>query len=441
MSAISSRCDVVVIGAGPAGCVAAGVLAKEGIAVTLLEKAKYPRPNVGESLIPHFWKYADLIGATKAIEAEGFIRKGGGLAMWGGVMRQLRLSDFGHKRAPLHVERDVFDNILLGAARDRGTTAHEGVTVLSVDPYGDPATVRYRTADGEEGTIAARYVVDASGQGAVVSRQLGIRQFDPHLRFMSLWGYYVGGRYMTIDGEVRPFEDRRVAPPATVTATLGNWGWVWHIVMRDSVSIGVILPLDRMKELKLAGEASTEERFQRIVANSPIVGRLMEGAEFLGTVHAIKDYAYMPTQLAVGRCYLTGDAAAFVDPINTAGVVFAMYSGFLSATSISGSLHNAADEERFRNMYSKLYGDRLSLFRILALPADSPGIADAVEKAAAAVASLSQQEQALMLGQATLTSRPNGIAAALLKRGIAPSLDIRTIELPPELAASLDQVS
>ena len=391
---------------------------------------------MGESLIPHFWRYVDLIGATPAIEAEGFICKGGGLAMWGGRLRQLRLREFGHKRAPLHVERDAFDSILLGAARARGATAHEAVTVLSVDPHGDPATVRYRTADGEEGAIRARFVVDASGQGAVVSRQLGIRQFDPHLRFMALWGYYAGGRYLTIDGEVRPFEDRRDAPPATVTATLGDWGWVWHIALREAVSIGVILPLDRMKELKLAGDASPEDRFQRIVAGAPVIGRMMEGARFLGAVNAIRDYAYMPTQLAVGRCFMAGDAAAFVDPINTAGVVFAMYAGFLAATAISGSLRDPADQERLSNLYAMMLGDRLSLFRILALPADSPAVPDAVDRAAKAVSALSKQEQALMLSQATLTCRPNGVAAALLRRGFAPELAIHSIDIPAELAAA-----
>src|SRR3990172_2482030 len=109
MESIPRSADVAVIGGGPAGSIAASQLALAGYAVVLLEKAKHPRPTVGESLIPQFWKFTDQIGASASIESDGFIAKGGGLSLWRGQLRQLKFSDFGYSRPGLHVERDRFD--------------------------------------------------------------------------------------------------------------------------------------------------------------------------------------------------------------------------------------------------------------------------------------------------------------------------------------------
>src|SRR5688500_16372139 len=126
---VPSRCDVVVIGGGPGGSTAATLLGQSGYDVVLLEKAKHPRYNVGESLIPHFWKYCELTGADEQVEADGFIAKAGGTVVWDGVIRQMRFRDFGYARPALHVERDRFDKILLDYARAQGASVFEEVAV------------------------------------------------------------------------------------------------------------------------------------------------------------------------------------------------------------------------------------------------------------------------------------------------------------------------
>ncbi len=427
--AIVSQCDVVVIGGGPAGCVAASRLAQDGFSVVLLESAKHPRPNVGESLIPQFWRYTDLIGATAAIEAARFIPKGGGLALWEGQLRQLKFGEFGYTRPGLHVERDDFDLILLNQTRANGAQVFEETAATRVDGDLEAPIVKYRTKDNETGEIRAAYVVDASGQAAVVAKQLGIREYDPDIRFMSLWGYYEGGRYLTADGEVHPFERRREVGPATVVSTIGDWGWVWHIVLRDKVSVGIVLPPEQLQAFKAVRD-TPEAKFQGLVAGSAIVGDLMRGARFQGEMFGIRDYAYKPVKLAVGNCYLAGDAAAFVDPINSAGVVFGMFAGFAAAWSIAESLRHPARREDLRNRYCKLYGDRLALFRLLGLPEDAQGIDRAIDDAAKVVSMTSQNEQRLMLLQATMNSRKKGIAAVLERFGLPREVAWRTIPIP-----------
>ena len=152
---IPKQCDVVVIGGGPAGSVAASRLAMDGFSVVLLEKAKHPRPNVGESLIPQFWKFTDLIGASASIESDGFIPKSGGLSLWRGQLRQLKFSDFGYSRPGLHVERDRFDLLLLERTRANGAQVFEEIIVTGMDANLEAPVVRYRTRDNEAGELRA----------------------------------------------------------------------------------------------------------------------------------------------------------------------------------------------------------------------------------------------------------------------------------------------
>jgi flavin-dependent dehydrogenase len=152
---------VLIIGGGPAGSSAAALLARDGIDVVLLEKARHPRPQVGESLIPHFWKYTDQTRATGLIEKQGFIAKAGGITVWNGKIKRIAFADFGFTRPALHVERDVFDELLLNHAAARGADIFQRVAVKQVD-FGNPGKPQVEYLDRRdgavlEGSIACRY--------------------------------------------------------------------------------------------------------------------------------------------------------------------------------------------------------------------------------------------------------------------------------------------
>ncbi|RME01251.1 MAG: NAD(P)/FAD-dependent oxidoreductase [Calditrichaeota bacterium] len=367
---IPKKCDVVVIGGGPGGSTISALLKDKGYDVVLLEKVKHPRFTVGESLIPHFWKYCEYTGVDKKIDEEGFIQKAGGTVVWNGVIRQMQFKDFGYTRPALHVERDRFDHILLEHAKEKGVQVFEEVTAIRANLNdGHQSSVVYRpNGEKTQGEISCKFVVDASGQNAVIAKQLGVRELDEGFRFMSIWGYFKNSRYVASDGRAHPFEELRKIPPTTFVSNVDDWGWLWHIPQRESTSVGLILPRQQMQAIKDSDEA-LERYFLRRCKEIPYLNQLLEPASYCeGSFHVIRDYSYVPTQLTGPGFFLIGDAAAFIDPIFSIGVVLAMYSAYVAAWAIDRSFKNPSRTEQNQAIFARQYRGRLEASRALALP-------------------------------------------------------------------------
>lgn len=413
MNAIPAIADVVIIGGGPAGSTAANLLAQKGYDVVLLDKARHPRLTVGESVLPHVWNYVDMVGATKEIEQASFIQKSGGTAVWRGVIRQMAIKDFGFTRPSLHVERDEFDEILLRVAERRGVRVFEEVHVRTVQLDEAERGVSYvdrRAGAGEQGQIRCRYLVDASGQAAVIANQLGIREFDRDLRFMSVWGYYDDSAYVAQDGLICPWEMRRKIKPTTLQLGIGDWGWCWHIAQKEHTSVGLVLAPSQAAEFK-ASASTLEDRFDLACRRLPIIEELLQPARLVpGSVLAIRDFAYRPVELAGDGWFLAGDAAAFVDPINSAGVITACYIGFSAASAIDSCLRRPGRRNYFASVFSTLLRQRLSLFRLSALPVGQNSYPEDIPIALKAAQLERVSEQELLLAQTILTDRRENLA-------------------------------
>ncbi len=411
MNSIPSKADVVVIGGGPAGSIASNLLAQKGYDVVLLDKVRHPRNTVGESVLPHVWKYIAEAGATDDIRRAGFIVKSGGTAVWRGVIRQTALRDFGFSEPSLHVERDEFDEILLRVAQRHGVNAFEEVAAREVGLSGDDKTVAYTDRNsGDGGSIKCRYVIDTSGQSAVIANQLGLREFDRDLRFMSVWGYYDNSEYVAQGGLICPWSMRREIHPTTIQLGMGDWGWCWHIVQKEYTSVGLVLAPSQAAGFKASRE-KLEVRFDRACRKLPIIGDLLrEAALRAGSVSAIRDFAYRPTQLAGDGWCLAGDAAAFVDPINSAGVITAGYTGTVASWLADNCLRKRGKSDYYTNIFSTLVRQRLSLFRISALPAGFNSYPEDNVIALKAAQLDSHLEQELLLVQTKLTDRSDNLA-------------------------------
>ena len=367
---VPAHCDVCVMGGGPAGSNVASLLAQKGFSVVLLEKGHHPRYQVGESLLPHFWKFADQIGVADAIQAEGFLGKGGAITVWDGKIHQFRFADFGFKRPALHVERDRFDLILFKHASDSGAYAYEGITVQNVDFEGGTPVVHFKDGRDPQGSAHAlecSYVVDATGTAALLARQFGTRKLvEADTRYVALWGYYDDARFFSIDGKSHGFEEVGSAQPATFISSYEH-GWSWHITLRDRTSVGLV---STVEQLKRRTRAEQEQYFRDTCGSVPFLKDLLADATLSDPrIRFMPDYSYYSENLCGDGFYCVGDAGAFADPIFSHGLQATFYGASLCAWALESALNDPARKERYAKICDAKLRQYYDFSRALALGA------------------------------------------------------------------------
>jgi len=352
--------DAVVIGGGPGGSTVATVLSRAGRKVLVLERERFPRFHVGESLLPFSLPIFERIGVAEKIRAAGFQEKFGAF-FWNesnGTTRPVVFAearDTNHPKA-YQVKRAEFDELLLRHAQSCGAEVREGVSVDEVLMEGTRAVGVRVHAEGvapqngartevapQNGartevapeTIHARVVVDASGQGAVLSRQLGLRSFDPKLKRAAIFAHYAG--------IVWPEGNR----PGDILLPIDKGVWYWIIPFSDGTCSvgGVFDPV----EVRFAG-SSVEARYEEMLARSPRMTEFLRGARRTSGVHGVSDYSAVSTRMGGDGWVLVGDAATFLDPVFSTGVFLAMSTGERAGAAIERALarRGRVDERDFR---------------------------------------------------------------------------------------------
>ena len=323
--------DVVVIGGGPAGSTVSTLLAQRGLKVGLFEREKFPRFHIGESLIPETYWVLRRLNMLPKMQASHFVKK----------YSVQFVNALGRESAPFYfwdnkphecsqtwqVVRSEFDQMMLDNAREHGVDAHEGVHVLEVVFDGERAAgVRVRKADGSRREIAAKVVVDASGQAALLQNRFKLRVWDPVLNKGAIWTYWKGA-----------YRDTGRDEGATmVLQTEDRHGWFWYIPQHDdTVSIGVVAPFDHL----FKNRAGTHEQtYEEEVAACPALKRRIGSATRATGYFVTRDYSYRSREVAGDGWVLVGDAFGFLDPLYSSGVLLALKSGELAADTIAGGL-------------------------------------------------------------------------------------------------------
>ena len=333
--------DVLIIGGGPAGACAASLLARGGRRVLVLEKEKFPRYHVGESLIPGCLRVFDAIGVRDQVESAGFVVKRGVTFSWG-LDGEWGISFAEQGASPdyaFQVDRARFDKILLDHARSCGAEVREQVTVGEVEFVDDAA--RVTTSAGVE---QAAYVIDASGQGSVLGRRLGERKFDETLRNVAIWRYYRGC-------------PRQVGAKAGNISILRHGdGWWWFIPLEPTpagmTSVGVVMSRDSYRALG----AKVQGAFDEARAAAPELGAWLDGAQPASELRAAADWSYRSGRVTGDRWLLAGDAAGFVDPLLSTGCYLALSGGYLAGVCLTSVLDDPELKTPAFAYYENSYG-------------------------------------------------------------------------------------
>ncbi|MCB5179816.1 NAD(P)/FAD-dependent oxidoreductase [Streptomyces antimicrobicus] len=343
----AAKTDVLVVGGGPAGATTAALLAREGFAVTLLEKARFPRYHIGESLLPSLLPLLDLLGARQAVEAHGFVRKRGAYYDWGGQQWALHFDHLGPE-APysFQVVRADFDHALLDHARHQGVRVHEQTAVGAVAFHdGRPRSATWTAPDGHQGSTAFTHLVDASGRaGLLTARHLRLRRFHDAFRNVATWAYWQG---------VAPVPG---APEGAICLySLPDHGWFWAIPLHDgTLSVGLVT--DKRSFAQARTElGSAQALYTHHLARTPALADLLADARQATGVRVESDYSYVCDRFCGPGWYAAGDAACFLDPLLSTGVHLAMHSGLLAAASIAATLRHDTTASRAAAFYQAAY--------------------------------------------------------------------------------------
>lgn len=342
--------DVGIIGGGPAGSSMAAYLAKAGVSCVVFEREVFPRPHVGESLVPSSTRVFKDLEFLPKMEENRFPRKYGAAWTSGSSDHKPYEVDFEGLAADdeadvrfeersqpgvdqnytYHVDRGKFDKLLLEHAHERGAKVYEGVAVRNVDFTDGSAAINYSI--GEKSTSTrVRMVVDASGRRTLLAHQLKWRIRDPVFDQYAIhtWFEDYDRKAMAYKASLTDYIFVHFLP---ITNT-----WLWQIPITESItSIGVVTQKKNFAQKR----GSREEFFWQCVGSRPQVLAALKSATQLRPLKEEGDYSYASTQLAGDRLVLVGDAGRFVDPIFSTGVSIALNSSRLAAPDILRALES-----------------------------------------------------------------------------------------------------
>ena len=328
--------DALIIGAGPAGSAAAAILAEHGHRALILEREKFPRYHIGESLLPFTFQPLQRLGLIEKMRRSAFVKK----------YSVQFVSPSGRASQPFYffnrydretvaqtwqVLRSEFDQLLLDNAREKGAEVREETIVTELLKDGGRVTgVRARTANGPALEYRAPLTLDCSGREAFCAVRNQWRMKDPSLNKVAVWTYYEGAQ-----------RDEGIDAGATTVAYVPEKGWFWYIPQhRNRISVGVVA---EGKYLTRGGVKAPEAIFQREVAENQWNRQHLAAGRQTGPYYLTSEYTHHARHCGGDGLLLAGDAFAFLDPVFSSGVMLALKSG----TMAGDEAHQALVERDF----------------------------------------------------------------------------------------------
>ncbi|MCJ7465985.1 MAG: tryptophan 7-halogenase [Maribacter sp.] len=318
--------DVLIIGAGPSGSVAASYLYNKGFKIKVVEKSKFPRFVIGESLLPRCMDHFEEVGLLDCLNDFGFEIKRGARFMKKGKICNF---DFSKKHGPgwnwtWQVPRADFDKVLTDELMARGVDIAFEQEVLAVEFYEGGSRSTMKDSSGQISTVQAKYIVDSSGYGRVLPRLLDLEKPSSIPKHTSIFTH--------VNDKNRPSGQEGTLITFDVVNTET---WFWVIPFSNGItSIGFVGPTEYMASF----EGSNPEKLRTMLPLSEYYHKRFAEVDFLFDPIVIKNFSKSVKQL-YGKGYaLTGNSAEFLDPVFSSGVTFATESALLAAKLIGREL-------------------------------------------------------------------------------------------------------
>lgn len=343
--------DVLIIGGGPAGSTAATTLSQAGRKVLVLEKEKFPRFHIGESLLPYNRRIFEDLGVWEKIAASGFVTKRGAQFIMGNDSRGNRLDfskgSFTKYPEAVQVERSKFDKILLDHSVENGATVREQCRVTSHRVETDRVVLEYVDTNGVSQEVSASYLIDASGLGNFTANRESLRQYYAEHKKLAIFGHFSGVDMPRGDQEGDILIIRRTN------------SWVWMIPLeKNKVSVGLVIDAADFKALG----TTPQEAFDDAMKSTLAVSKRFGSAVLMDKLHVIADFSYKNDKLVSPRVVRVGDSSGFIDPMFSSGVLLAMTSGQQGARVIHEALESGAPMTAGMKRYEKENRKRIAIY-------------------------------------------------------------------------------
>ena len=329
------KCDVLVIGGGPAGSTISTLLTQKGWQVVVLEKARHPRFHIGESLLPMNLPLFEQLGILEEVHRMGVVKYGAEFNAPGQASPVTfyfsKALDKNHSYA-YEVRRAEFDHLLLRNSVAKGVHVLEGVKVTQVAfREGRTSLVTAENGDGEQQQWEARFVVDASGRDTFLADRLGIKSRNPTHNSAAIFGHFRGAVR-------RPGKDE-----GNISIYWFRHGWFWMIPLRDNImSVGAVCWPEYLKTRR----CNPDRFFWNTIDLCPGVAERMKDVELVSSITATGNFSYQASSMAGEGYLMIGDAYAFIDPVFSSGVHLAMSSAKLGAGVVDACLRDPARASR-----------------------------------------------------------------------------------------------
>lgn len=327
----SATYDAVIIGGGPSGASAAAILGEYGRRVLVLEREKFPRYHIGESLLPFTYQPLERLGVISKMKRSHFVKK----------YSAMFVNPDGRQSQPFYffnrydketiaqtwqVLRSEFDQMLLDNAREKGAEVREETTVERlIQENGETLGVVAVGKDGKRYEVRARITLDCSGKEAFSATRQNWRLKDPFLSKIAVWTYYKGSQ-----------REPGIDEGGTTVAFVPEKGWFWHIPLHnDMVSVGIVA---EGKYLTRGGVREPKDIFNREVSENQWIKNHLAVGECTGEYFITSEFSKHSRFGAAPGLVMVGDAFAFLDPVFSSGVMLALKSGVMAAETVHKGL-------------------------------------------------------------------------------------------------------